>query len=228
MLRAGDAGAASRALPVTVADAAPATLRRGLPAPRRERAEYRRMSRVAEEFRVVTSESSEGVRRMFRQVKLPALVPGKLLLHSMPGCFETLEQVWEHVHAEGVQAIVNLAQAGETRRKSPTYAKAILSGQVPCPVISFPVKDCGTPRSRVAFWELALDLAQRLEAGDRILVHCAAGVGRAGSLATCILVALGATPAAAAKAVWAAGSQPETDGQMELVAWCAAQRSAGR
>lgn len=165
---------------------------------------------------------------MFRQVKLPAGVPGRLLLHSMPGCFETLEQVWEHIRTKGVQFIVNLAQAGETRRKSPAYAKALLSGHVPCPVISFPVKDCGTPRSREAFWELAFDLAQRLNAGERILVHCAAGVGRTGSLATCILIALGETPAAAAEAVWDAGSQPETDGQMELVAWCAARRDAGR
>jgi protein-tyrosine phosphatase len=146
----------------------------------------------------------------------------------MPGRSEPLDLVWEHIRADGVQAIVNLAQPAEIRRKSPDYAKALEAGLVPCPVVSFPVKDYGTPDSRETFWELALDVAQRLEAGERILVHCAAGIGRTGSLATCVLVALGETPTAAAKAVRAAGSRPETDGQMDLVAWCAARRNAGR
>jgi protein-tyrosine phosphatase len=165
---------------------------------------------------------------MFRKVRLPESVPGRLLLHSMPGCFEELEQVWRQLRLKRVKAIVNLAQTGETRRKSPAYAEALRRGQVPCPLISFPVKDCGTPRNLEAYWELSFDLAQRLRAGENILIHCAAGVGRTGSLATCILIALGETPAAAAEAVWDAGSQPETDGQMELVAWCAARRDAGR
>jgi len=31
---------------------------------------------------------------MFRRVDLPAGVPGKLLLHSMPGRYEAIESVW--------------------------------------------------------------------------------------------------------------------------------------
>lgn len=165
---------------------------------------------------------------MFRQVRLPAGVHGSLLLHSMPGRFEPLELAWKEIHAEGVQVIVNLAQPAEISRKSPAYARALQNGQVPCEVISFPVQDYGIPGSLEAFWELALGLAQRLEAGDRILVHCAAGVGRSGSLATCVLAALGEKPAVAAKAVRAAGSQPETRGQAGLAKWCAARRGAGR
>lgn len=165
---------------------------------------------------------------MFRRVKLPADVHGRLFLHSMPGCFETLEECWGRLRATGVQTIVNLTQPGEMRRKSPAYAEALRNGRVPCPVVSFPVKDCASPRNLEAFWELAFDLAQRLKAGKRILIHCAAGVGRTGSLATCVLVALGETPEAAGEAVWAAGSQPGTDRQADLVAWCAARRGAER
>ena len=165
---------------------------------------------------------------MLRPVRLPAHVRGSLLLYSMPGRFEPLELVWEHVRADGVQVIVNLAQPAEIQGYAPAYARALQNGQVPCPVISFPVQNHGIPGSREAFWELAFNLAQRLEAADRILVHCAAGVGRSGSLATCVLAALGEKPAVAAKAVRAAGSQPETRGQAGLGKWCAARRGAGR
>lgn len=171
-----------------------------------------------------TAPDQPGGQRVFRHVQLPQHVRGSLLLHSMPGRLEPLEVAWGQVRADGVQAIVNLARPDEIWEKSPDYAKALQSGHLPCPVISFPVKDYGTPRCREAFWQLTVDLARRLEAGERILVHCAAGIGRTGTLATCLLIALGETQAAAAKAVRTAGSSPETDGQMGIAAWCVERR----
>ena len=46
---------------------------------------------------------------MFRSVPLPGGAPGKLRLHSMPGCREPLESVWEQIRREGVHLIVCLA-----------------------------------------------------------------------------------------------------------------------
>ncbi len=45
---------------------------------------------------------------MFRRVDLPARVPGRLLLHSMPGRYEAIESVWNQVRNEAVRAIVCL------------------------------------------------------------------------------------------------------------------------
>ena len=65
-----------------------------------------------------------------------------------------------------------------------------------------------------------------LSAGRRVLIHCGAGIGRTGTLAVCVLVALGQTRAEAEAVVRAAGSQPETPEQHALVGWWAGR--AGR
>ena len=79
------------------------------------------------------------------------------------------------------------------------------------------------PGDREAFWALANRVAKRLTAGDRMVIHCGAGIGRTGMLAVCVLLALGEPPARAEQAVSAAGSHPETEAQRALVSWCAAR-----
>ena len=68
---------------------------------------------------------------MFRPVHLPAGIRGKLLLHSMPGRFESLERVWQHIQSEAVAVIVCLAEPYEIRLKSAAYAEALELGTVP-------------------------------------------------------------------------------------------------
>ena len=74
---------------------------------------------------------------MFRRVDLPAGVPGRLLLHSMPGRYEAIESVWRQVRNEGVCAIVCLAEKDELHEKSAEYAQALEAGTVPCLVLCF-------------------------------------------------------------------------------------------
>lgn len=69
---------------------------------------------------------------MFRRVDLAARVPGRLLLHSMPGRYESLENVWTQVRNEGVRVIVCLAEKDELHEKSSEYAQALEAGIVPC------------------------------------------------------------------------------------------------
>ncbi len=161
---------------------------------------------------------------MGRSVQLPTGVPAKLILHSMPGRYETLEETWRQIATDGVQLVVSLAPADEIHRKSPAYGAALESKTVPCPVEPFPIADRGVPADRPGFWSLASRVAQQLKAGRCVLIHCGAGIGRTGTLAICVLLALGGSQASATRAVSAAGSHPETDGQRDLVAWCAAQR----
>ena len=129
--------------------------------------------------------------KMFRRVDLPAQVPGRLLLHSMPGRFEAIDKVWQQVKSDAVGAIVCLTEEFEIRLKSSKYADALETGTVPCSVVPFEIREGGVPADREAFWALANDLADRLRSGEALLIHCAGGVGRTAMLAVSVLLALG-------------------------------------
>lgn len=160
---------------------------------------------------------------MFRSVELPASVPGRLLLHSMPGRFETLDKVWHQVKTDAVGAIICLNEDYEIRQKSAKYAEAIDAGTVPCCVVPFEIREGGVPENKAAFWALANDVAQRLHGGQAVLVHCAGGVGRTALLAVSVLLAMGKTIKEAESLVSRAGSMVETMPQMEMLSWCVAQ-----
>ena len=163
---------------------------------------------------------------MFRRVDLPDRVPGRLLLHSMPGRFETIERVWQQLKSEAVGAIVCLNEEHEIRLKSSKYADALETGTVPCSVVPFEIREGGVPADRHAFWALANDLANRLRCGEALLIHCAGGVGRTAMLAVSVLLALGEPFNEAESAVSRAGSIVETIAQIEMLSWCAAQASS--
>lgn len=162
---------------------------------------------------------------MFRRVDLPAGVPGRLLLHSMPGRYEAIGSVWHQVRNEAVRAIVCLAEKDEVHQKSFEYARALEAGTVPCSVLHFEIPDRGAPEDREAFWALAGDVAKRLQSGESVLIHCAGGVGRTATLAISVLLALGEPASAARSVVSRAGSTVETAPQSNLISWCASQVS---
>jgi protein-tyrosine phosphatase len=162
---------------------------------------------------------------MFRRVDLPAHVSGRLLLHSMPGRFEAIERVWHQLRTEAVGAIVCLTEEYEIRLKSSQYAEALEAGTVPCFVLPFEIREGGVPEDRDAFWALANDLANRLRAGEAVLIHCAGGIGRTAMLAVSVLLALGEPMNEAESVVSRAGSTVETMPQIEMLSWCASRVS---
>src|ERR1043165_3287268 len=160
---------------------------------------------------------------MFRRVELPPRIPGRLLLHSMPGRFETLDKTWHHVKRESIAAIVCLVETFEIHHKSQSYAEALELGTVPCPVLPFEIREGGVPEDRAAFWGIATAIANCLQSGEAVLIHCAGGVGRTAMLAVSVLLALGEPLSEAESAVSRAGSTVETMAQMEMLAWCESQ-----
>ncbi|HSE85660.1 MAG TPA: phosphatase [Candidatus Binatia bacterium] len=162
---------------------------------------------------------------MFRRVDLPARVSGKLLLHSMPGRFEAIERAWQQVKSEAVGAIVCLAEQYEICLKSSAYAEALEGGTVPCSVLPLEIREGGVPEDRNGFWALANDVANRLQSGEAVLIHCAGGLGRTAMMAISVLLALGEPMKEAESAVSRAGSMVETMPQIELLSWCASQVS---
>jgi atypical dual specificity phosphatase len=91
----------------------------------------------------------------------------------------------------------------------------------------FPVHDLHAPALPRAE-PLLTDLMARVERGEHLLVHCAAGIGRTGTVAACLLVRMGLAVDDALAAVRAArpGAGPEAGTQLELVNAVAALHQA--
>ena len=87
-----------------------------------------------------------------------------------------------------------------------------LSARLECPIPDFSI-----PADPARFRERILNVAERLQDGQSILVHCAAGVGRSGTAAISILQSLGLDLVEATAWVKAAGSGPETDEQRNFL-----------
>jgi hypothetical protein len=124
--------------------------------------------------------------------------------------------VIDAIKAAGIGRILCLTGPAEIARKSPGYAAAIAAGTLPCPVVAHPLEDFATPADAAAFAAWISTQAADLRAGTPMLLHCAAGIGRTGTVALCLLHALGIDQAEALVA--AAGSQPETPEQRAFVA----------
>ena len=143
------------------------------------------------------------------RIRLPADLSGSLWLcgkHAIAPRFAT--DAWD--------VVVCLVERHELADRYPEYLAWLeAAGQR---AIVRPIPDLHAPASDVMI-DLVDRIVARLVAGDRVLVHCAAGKGRAGTAAACLLVRLGA-PVADALARVAAdrpGAGPEAGAQRELV-----------
>jgi protein-tyrosine phosphatase len=117
----------------------------------------------------------------------------------------------------GAAVIVCLNEATELRDRYPDYV-AWLTEHAPARSIWFPVPDLHAPPV-AALRPLLDDLARRLSDGDGVLLHCGAGIGRAGTVAAAVLMILG-LPRTEALAVVAASrptAGPETGTQTDLL-----------
>ncbi|MGZ9099929.1 MAG: protein-tyrosine phosphatase family protein [Brevundimonas sp.] len=84
---------------------------------------------------------------------------------------------------------------------------------------NFPIIDHGVPTDMVAYRRVAHAIDRRLHAGQTIVIHCRAGLGRAPSLAVCALIEGGEHPDEAVLRVGKARGRPvpETDAQLAFI-----------
>jgi hypothetical protein len=65
----------------------------------------------------------------------------------------------------------------------------------------FPIRDCTAPSNVVETGRLVSRILDQLTAGRTVVIHCAGGIGRSGTIAACCLVAAGQDPARAIELV---------------------------
>lgn len=151
-----------------------------------------------------------------RPVALPE-VPDRLFLAAMPGRADPLREFVAATAVERVGHILCLAGAEEIAKTSPDYAALLASGDAPWDWHTHPIADFGIPDDLAPFATRLSEMAMLLRGGERIALHCAAGVGRTGTAATCLLLMLGLGRAEADARIRAAGSHPETPEQRAFV-----------
>jgi hypothetical protein len=152
-----------------------------------------------------------------RPVKLPSGVPGRLWLSSMPGRWEA----WRDFEAEAdrveLALTLCLTEPEEIGTGSPAYRSALDNGRMPGRWLNVPVRNFGVPDDLASFRSGVDAAAQALRAGESVLLHCAAGMGRTGTTAACVLKHLGLPAGEALQRVRDAGSNPENAAQTGLI-----------
>jgi len=154
-----------------------------------------------------------------RPVALPSSVPGQLWLGAMPGRFDPWPQFELQAQRTGIALVACLTPRHELAELSPEYHAAVTAGRLPFRWQNVPMRNFGLPEDPAAFRRDIGRLADALRSGDAVLLHCAAGMGRTGSAAACVLKALGLPADEALARVRAAGSNPQNAQQSGLVDW---------
>lgn len=91
----------------------------------------------------------------------------------------------------GASTIVCLNERDELERREPAYIDWLRSHQ-PGRALWFPIRNFRAESASATMPFLRMIVA-RLEAGEGVVMHCAMGQGRAGTMAVCLLMMLGAS-----------------------------------
>ena len=148
------------------------------------------------------------------EIPLP-VGPGRLWLCGKHYVGPDPEHALQSVEAT---TIVCLSERAELAERYPSYV-AWLDVNQPARAVWHPIPDLHAPDIGSATALLG-ELRRRIDAGEGMLLHCGAGIGRAGTTAVALLLTMG-VPLDEAKAVVAAHrpmAGPEVGAQAELLA----------
>lgn len=152
-----------------------------------------------------------------RTLPISDMAPGSLWLGPMPGRFERWPDFMTEARQRQLDLVVCLTPSEEVASLSPSYWQAIAEGSLDFRYLNLPVQNYGVPRDLAGFKDGIDQIAAALKAGDSVMLHCAAGIGRTGTAAACLLKRLGLSSEEAIQRVRDAGSNPENALQSGLV-----------
>lgn len=154
---------------------------------------------------------------LFRRPALPEEVRGVLYLSAMPGRYDAWPEFLAEAHRARLALVVCLASLDEVAERSRDYHVAIVEGTLPFRWLHLTMQNFGVSSAAHEFRTGIEQTAAALRAGDAVLMHCAAGIGRTGTAAACVLKCLGLDKAESLRRVRQAGSDPESALQSGLV-----------
>ena len=148
------------------------------------------------------------------RIPLPPEVPGQLWLCGKHAIGPDRRTLLDEVG--GTATVVCLTERHELADRYPTYVAWL--DDPASPSRWFPIHDLHAPDPDT-MERFVGDLVELLRAGETLVVHCAAGKGRAGTTAVCVLLAVGLPLDEALAHVAAArpGAGPEVGAQHDLV-----------
>ena len=135
----------------------------------------------------------------------------------MPGRAEPWADFLAEADRTQLTLLVCLTPRHEVASLSPTYDAALRQGTLPLRWQHLPMRDLGLAANLDLFRQGIAEIAAGVNDGDAVLLHCAAGIGRTGTAAACLLKRLGLSRAQAMQRVREAGSSPESASQSGLV-----------
>ncbi|MFT5530001.1 MAG: protein-tyrosine phosphatase [Candidatus Poriferisodalaceae bacterium] len=120
----------------------------------------------------------------------------------------------ERMAAEGVEVVASCLEVAEADSIGLANEGSELAA-VDIGFVHHPVPDFGVPVDAGAADATVRKLADLLRAERSVVVHCRGGIGRASTIAACVLVELGVDPEVAMDRISAARGMrvPETQGQ---------------
>ena len=137
-----------------------------------------------------------------------------LAIVMRPRADKQLEDDLSRLKNAGIQTLVSTVEDWEARELGLANERAIAE-RLGLQFISYPMLDRSTPSNREDFTRFVKSLATRLEAGEKIGVHCRGCIGRSTVVTACTLITMGwsAKDALHAIAVAREFPVPDTDEQ---------------
>jgi len=141
---------------------------------------------------------------------------GELWLMPRPSPGENLSDDLSWLHAQGVATLVSLLEVSEANEMNLELEGSIASS-LGLTFLQLPIPDRGTPRDATSFKQLVATLVAKLVQGEKIAVHCRAGIGRTGMVALAVLHSFGLTDPVAIVSQARRVQVPDTETQLQWV-----------
>lgn len=144
--------------------------------------------------------------------------PGRLGISRKPDGGEALEGQMAGLANGMVDHVVSLLEPAEAAELG-LADEAAAAERHGVGFYNFPITDHGAPADPTYYRRVAVAIERRLNAGQAIVIHCRAGLGRAPSLAIAALIEAGVNSDEAILRVGKARGRPvpETDGQLAFI-----------
>ena len=126
--------------------------------------------------------------------------PGQLFVSSRPRGGDWLKDEVAGWRNYGIDILISLLTE-EEERELDLVDEASEAQKHGLAFVSYPIPDRGVPSNTSTMFGLLERIHQDLQQGKKVLVHCRQGIGRAGLIATSLLVLDGVDPTVAMEEV---------------------------